>query len=214
MSPGRWAAPGGGGSAQQSRMVIRALTGADAAWYLAIRREMLADSPWAFASSPDDDRFRDAGVVEAFVAGERQAILGAFADESDPPSLRGDAGAAGPLLGVAGLLGNHRVKMRHRVTVWGMYVTPRARGRGIGEAVLGAAMRLAGAWAGVTSVGLSASGRSAGAIRLYERLGFRRWGVEPGAVVLDGESIDEVHLVAELRAQGPGGEQGWGRRPF
>jgi RimJ/RimL family protein N-acetyltransferase len=39
------------------------------------------------------------------------------------------------------------------------------------------------------------------AIALYERAGFRRWGVEPGAVRVDGVDYDLAHMVLDL-AQG------------
>jgi RimJ/RimL family protein N-acetyltransferase len=57
-------------------------------------------------------------------------------------------------------------------------------------------VEVARSWPGTTSIGLSASVRSPEAIRLYEAQGFRRWGVEPGALLLDGCAYDEVHMVA------------------
>ncbi|MCB9840896.1 MAG: GNAT family N-acetyltransferase [Phycisphaeraceae bacterium] len=166
-------------------MPIRLLTPDDAPAYLALRREMLVDSPLAFASSPGDDRFRDEGVVREFVSHARQAIVGAFADD-------------GGLVGSVGLRAGHRAKMGHRAHVWGVYVSPPARGRGLGEAMMRRAVAVAAGWGGVTSVALSVSARSHAAIAVYERVGFRAWGVEPGAVVLDGACVDEVHMVMML----------------
>ncbi|MEZ6235037.1 MAG: GNAT family protein [Phycisphaerales bacterium] len=168
-------------------MPIRLLTPDDAPAYFALRREMLVDSPFAFASSPEDDRFRDEAVVREFVSHARQAIVGAFADDAS-------------LVGSVGLRADHRAKMGHRAHVWGVYVSPRARGQGLGEAMMRRAVEVAAGWAGVTSVALSASARSHAAIAVYERVGFRAWGVEPGAVVLDAESVDEVHMVMMLDA--------------
>ena len=88
--------------------------------------------------------------------------------------------------------------MGHRAHVWGVYVSPPARGRGLGEAMMRRAVAVAAGWGGVTSVALSVSARSRAAIALYERVGFRAWGVEPGAVVLDGACVDEVHMVMML----------------
>ena len=48
-------------------MPIRLLTPADAHAYIAIRREMLVEAPWAFASSPEDDSALDpAAIAEAY----------------------------------------------------------------------------------------------------------------------------------------------------
>ncbi len=167
-------------------MTVRLLNAHDAEAYAALRREMLADSPWAFSSSVDDDRALQPGFVTSLSHESGHVIAGGFEREN--------------LVASAGVRRNTSRKMAHRAHLWGVYVTPGARGRGWGERVMRGAIDAAGRWAGVDSVCLSASVRSRSALRLYERLGFVRWGTEPGAVKLDGEAIDEVHLVLMLRA--------------
>lgn len=164
-------------------MEIRPLMPGDAEAYVRLRREMLLDSPWAFSSSTDDDHASDPAIVRQRLSQPGQAIIGAF---------------DGGLIGSAGIYRQRQGKMSHRAHVWGVYVTPTRRGHGVGERLLRMAMEVAASWPGVTSLSLSASVRSPGAIRLYERVGFRAWGVEPGAIVLDGGAIDEVHMVAWL----------------
>ena len=66
------------------------------------------------------------------------------------------------------------------------------------EQVLERTLEIARSWPGVTSVGLSVSARAEAARRVYERLGFKAWGVEPGALVLDGRAYDETHMVVLL----------------
>ncbi|MFM9995753.1 MAG: N-acetyltransferase family protein [Phycisphaerales bacterium] len=167
-------------------MAVRPLTPADAAAYVALRREMLDDAPWAFAASPGDDAALDAPGVAARLGdpGGRYAIIGGWVE--------------GRLGGAAGIIRSDHVKMAHRAHIWGVYVTPAARGSGLGARIMRGVFDHARSWAGVTSVGLSVSVRSLGAIRLYERMGFARWGLEPGALVLDGRAHDEVHMVASL----------------
>lgn len=163
-------------------MVIRSLTPEDAPAYVALRREMLADSPWAFAASPEEDRALDPAFVAMQVQEPGQAIIGAFDED-------------GALRAVAGIFRQRHPKMAHRAHVWGVYVTPAARRRDLGRQVVSLALEIARSWPGITSAGLSASARSTDACRLYEALGFRAWGREPGALVLDGEAIDEIHMV-------------------
>lgn len=167
-------------------MTIRSLTPADAAAYVALRREMLEDSPWAFAASPGDDVALDpAGVAARLGApGGGYAIIGGW--------------SGGRLAGAAGIIRSEHVKMAHRAHIWGVYVTPSARGSGLGAGIMRGVFDHARSWPGVTSVGLSVSVRSLEAIRLYERLGFTHWGLEPGALILDGRAHDEVHMVASL----------------
>ena len=171
-------------------MQIRLLTVEDVGAYVALRREMLADSPWAFASGPGDDLGLDAAVVAGRVSQPGQAIVGAW-DEN------------GALAGAAGLFLQRQAKMSHRAHVWGVYVTPRARGQGVGERLVRRVLEVACSWPGVTSAGLSVSVRSAEARRVYERAGFRAWGIEPGALIVDGTAFDEIHMVADLRGADP-----------
>lgn len=167
--------------------IVRRLVASDSPRYVALRREMLLDSPWAFAASPEDDRGLDPEALAADLAspGSGIAIVGSF-DER------------GNLTGSAGLTRSRHVKMAHRAHIWGVYVTPSARGRGTAEAILHAAFDVARSWPGVTSVGLSVSENSPAARRLYERLGFIAWGLEPDALHLDGRSFAEVHMYRPL----------------
>ena len=166
-------------------MVIRELAPADSAAYVELRREMLLDSPWAFSSSPEDDQGLKVEFIAERLAQPGQAIVGAFDD-------------AGRLVGSAGLRRHTSIKMAHRAHVGGVYVTPRERGSGLGQRILLRLFEVARSWPGVTSLGLSASVKSEGARRLYERLGFRSWGIEPDAIHAGGASYDEHHMVKSL----------------
>ena len=77
-------------------------------------------------------------------------------------------------------------------------MTPRFRGQGVGRRIMEQSIAKAKTWPGVTGAGLSVSARSPEARGLYERLGFRAWGVEPGALRLEGVAYDEVHMVADF----------------
>ncbi|MFG0304829.1 MAG: GNAT family N-acetyltransferase [Phycisphaerales bacterium JB040] len=162
-------------------MTPRRLGPEDAGAYLAIRREMLEDSPWAFLSSPDDDLANGVETLAVRLAEAENAILGVE---------RG-----GVLVSVAGVYRSPRAKSRHRANVWGVYTTPRLRGQGLGHRVVQSAVAVAWGWEGVDQVALSCSARAAAALAVYRDLGFVSWGVEPGAMKIDGEHLDEVHFV-------------------
>lgn len=155
----------------------------DAEAYSALRREMLLDSPWAFGASPEDDR-----PVEAVRRGLTEpcnSIL-AVIGEND--------GEAGRLLAAAGVRREEKRKRRHIAYIWGVYVTPSARGRGLGRLVVGAAIDTARGWEGVSAVQLAVSENAPAARRVYESLGFRRWGYEPDALRIDGRPFGEIHM--------------------
>jgi len=159
---------------------IRRLTPDDAEAYVALRVEMIAVEPFAFLGVPGDDHASDPAVVRERLKDAEQAVFGAF-----------DGGA---LVAVAGLYRHPRRKRRHRAEIWGVYTTPGARGRGLSRSLINECLSAARAWDGVAVVGLSACVRSASAIALYESMGFVRWGEEPDATRVDGESLAEVYL--------------------
>lgn len=165
-------------------MDIRLLTVADIPAYVVLRREMLEDSPWAFSSSPGDDLGLKPDILRERLAEPGHAIVGAFEDAR--------------LVASAGVYRERQAKVAHRVRIWGVYVAPAARGRGIGAAVMHRTLEIARSWPGVNSAGLSASSRSAEAVRLYKKLGFVEWGVEPAAMMVNGQGYDEIHMVATL----------------
>jgi RimJ/RimL family protein N-acetyltransferase len=188
--------------------MIRPLTPSDTPAYIALRREMLADSPWAFAGSEDDDEALKPEVTTARIRGPHQAIFGVFEDSGpNSPADLEHAGTQGPqslssptprLLGAAGLFISHHKKMAHRANIWGVYITPPARNRGLATQLLHATLDHARTWPGVNSAYLSVSENSPQAQRLYERLGFKPWGREPAALITGARAYDEIPMGAWL----------------
>jgi RimJ/RimL family protein N-acetyltransferase len=168
-------------------MLTRVLSAADIPAFSALRREALRDSPWAFAASEDSDVGVNPDLMAQRLAEPGQAIAGAFID--------------GRLVGIAGMVRNRHGKMAHRAAIWGVYVTRSARGRGVAEAVIRELLRIARYWPDLNSVCLQVSARATSAQRLYARLGFKQWGVEPAALMLDGVAYDEAHMVRFLDDQ-------------
>jgi GNAT superfamily N-acetyltransferase len=164
---------------------IRALRPDEAPLFVELRREALAEAPLAFAASPEDDRGLSAEFMrESLSDPDSAAVLGAF---------EGDR-----LVGIAGVGRLSKRKQRHRAIVWGMYVSPPARGRGLGLDLLQAAVNRARSWTGVLQVQLSVTDAAPEARRLYERAGFREWGVEPRSLGEEGQFVAERHLVLDL----------------
>lgn len=162
----------------------------DADAYAALRREMLLDSPWAYGSAPGDDPMCTPDGLRGYLTHPEKAIFAAW--ERDPAS------GAEKILAVAGVFRIERVKRRHVAYVWGVYVIPAARGRGLGRGVVVAAIEAARAWDGVACVSLSASENSKAAQALYKSLGFVPWGIEPDSVRIDGRSYGEVFMQRPL----------------
>lgn len=143
---------------------------------------MLMDSPWAFGSSPGQDRGSDPAGVRASLALPGYAIVAA------------EDAAGGRLVAAAGVRREDAAKRRHLATVWGVFVSPQWRGRGVARAVVGGVLEVARGWEGVEALQLSVSERGTAARRLYESLGFVAWGTEPDALRVDGEPYAETHM--------------------
>lgn len=165
-------------------MTVRRLEPADAEAFVVLRREALERHPLAFGASPNDDRGLDLDFVRAALASAEQAVFGQF---------DGDA-----LVAMVGVVRDGPAKRRHRAHVWGMYVAPQVRGRGIGAALLAAVEEQARGWPEIRQLCISVTDAADDARRLYERAGYRLWGREPEALRWEGRAADELHLVRVL----------------
>jgi RimJ/RimL family protein N-acetyltransferase len=151
----------------------------------ALRREALALDPLAFLATEEDDFALDRAFVERSISRpDGDAIFAAFVAETP--------------VGMVGVVRQTRRKIAHRAQVWGMFVRPAYRGRGLGAELLAAAVGHARSWSGVQQVQLSVTSSAPAARRLYERAGFRVWGREPRALAWNGTVVDEDHLVLTL----------------
>ncbi|SFC71110.1 Protein N-acetyltransferase, RimJ/RimL family [Polaromonas sp. OV174] len=171
-------------------MHIRRLTSLDASAFQALRLSALRDSPSAFGSSYDEEKDIPVTTVEArLVMKPDRGIFGAFEDDT--------------LVGMIGLGRESMKKLVHKAFVWGMYVGPEVRGKGIARALLQEAISVAGSVPSVQQINLSVNASNAAAIRLYQSAGFTVFGCEPGALLIDGELHDETHMYLRLKASTP-----------
>ncbi|RDI60935.1 GNAT family N-acetyltransferase [Microvirga subterranea] len=160
---------------------VRRLDPSDAEDYRAIRLKALLTAPEAFGSV---HAVESARPLEDFA--ERlasSAVFGAYRD--------------GRILGMAGFKQETGLRDGHKGFVWGFFVAPEARGQGVGAALMEALV--AHASDVVEQLTLAVVSSNAGAIALYERFGFRSYGVEPRALKGPDGYADEVLMVRFLR---------------
>jgi ribosomal protein S18 acetylase RimI-like enzyme len=163
---------------------VRPLGPADVEAAVALRREALTDAPLAFAASPEKDFGSDPASVRARLAdAPASLILGAF--------------EGGRLVGVASAFREPHRKRAHRTSLFGMYVTPSHRRRGVARRLLDAAIAHAEA-TGAAWLQLSVSSAAPGARRLYEQAGFEAWGHERDALRDAGVRASETHMALAL----------------
>ena len=163
--------------------IVRLLQPADAAALRALRLESLRAFPAAFSASTEEDEARSVDDFAAMLADpEERAVFGAFVD--------------GELVGMAGFARDPKAKMRHKALMWGVYLRPDRHGMGLGRGLVQAVIDHARGR--VLLLHASVAIDNEGARRTYFGLGFRSWGVEPRALMIDGHAGDEDHIVLEL----------------
>jgi ribosomal protein S18 acetylase RimI-like enzyme len=167
-------------------MKIRLFTESDAQSLWDLRMLALETDPWSFVDSPEELR---AITVQDFAARLRadtadNFIVGAF-----------EQGAA---IGMVGCYQEIPLKRRHKAWIWGVFVTPAARGRGIARKLLLAAIARAKTIPGLEITLLTVSVNQPAPRRLYESLGFRSIGVEPKGLKIGDQYLDEEHMVLEF----------------
>ncbi len=136
-------------------------------------------APEAFSSSLEDEASQDL----AFFARRLPNTFGCFVD--------------GVLVGTAGLFVAPGSKLRHKGLLVGVYLRPAHRGRGLARRMMESAIQAARD-AGLASLRLGVTVGNAPAENLYHALGFRRYGIEPDAIRVDGTGHDEALMVLDL----------------
>jgi RimJ/RimL family protein N-acetyltransferase len=154
---------------------IRRLTEVDTHAFRDIRLEGLRLYPSAFGADYEDERVQPDAWFRARVLDH--AVFGAFLDD-------------GTLAGVAGLMIPSGAKLKHKGTLWGMYVRPVARGTGLAAALMLQVVDYAKER--VEALTLHCSPDNAAAIRRYEAAGFSVYATEPRALKIDGIYFDSL----------------------
>lgn len=161
---------------------IRLLTSADAEAFQALRLRGLQEWPSAFASSFEEEVNTAIDIVASRLAPrDDAAVLGAFKDEQ--------------LVAIAGVARESMKKLAHKAYIWGVYVAPEVRSRGIGRRLMEAVLAHAADALRVQQVNLGVNAANHAALTMYQRVGFEQFGLERGFMLLDGVLQDEIHMV-------------------
>jgi GNAT superfamily N-acetyltransferase len=170
---------------------IRQLGQSDAARFQALRLYGLRESPEAFGSTYAEDEGLSLDVIAERLTPARtpvgRVVFGAFAGEE--------------LVAVSGCMQQAKAKARHKAVVWGMYVLPEKRGRGLGRRLLEQIILEAGTWQDVERLTLTVVERAGAARRLYGAMGFQAFGREPDGLRQDGVRDTVEYLALSLRRE-------------
>jgi ribosomal protein S18 acetylase RimI-like enzyme len=167
-------------------MNIRLLTIDDADVFWQLRLEALRNDPASFAASAEEHLETTVETVRGLLSKSDPAsnfVVGAFED--------------GQMIGTAGFFRRSNYKERHKGHIWGLYVRPESRGKGVGSALMKEIVRRARTLDSLEQVTLVASAKLP-AQRLYKALGFESYGIEPHSLKIGNEYVDDVLMVLWL----------------
>jgi RimJ/RimL family protein N-acetyltransferase len=160
---------------------IRPLVAADGPAFKSLRLRAIAETPTAVWTTHREEADRTVEEVEARIRhSATQIVFGGFIDAQ--------------LVGIAGLRRETLEQVAHKATLWGVFVSPEARGAGLARTLIA---RLA-SWAregGVRQIHLFVNAENAPAKQLYTTLGFQTYGLEPRALRVGDRYYDEQHML-------------------
>jgi|SRR5689334_758929 len=167
-------------------MDVRRVTERDVEALWKLRLEALESEPEAFAEAPEEHRriSMEAYAERIRASNGENFVIGAFIDSE--------------LVGMVGFYREQRLKRRHCGGIWGMFVAVSSRGRGVGAALLQAALAEARKISGLRRVHLDVSITQSAARKLYASAGFKSYGIESEALQVDETYLDQEHMILRL----------------
>jgi GNAT superfamily N-acetyltransferase len=166
------------------QITLRNLDGKQLDAYRRLRLEAVRAVPTAYSSGYETEASAKARKYRDGLSGSAENyVLGAWSGEE--------------LVGIVGFVREVEPRRMHVGLVWGMYVKPQYRGRGVGRQLLRTIAERARALE-VHHLLVTVVSDNEGAAGFYRALGFTPWGTEPAALRIDDAFYDEIHMLLQL----------------
>jgi ribosomal protein S18 acetylase RimI-like enzyme len=167
-------------------MVTRVLTAQDVEAYRELRLQALILEPTAFASSAEDFEKETLESIAARLQAEPfvKFTLGAFNGKH--------------LIGIATFVAETRAKVEHKGDLFGMYVTPSERGKGVAKTLLLNLLERVRTYPKIKQINLGVMTTQQAAKKLYTSVGFETRGLERNALKLGDGYVDAEDMVLFL----------------
>lgn len=170
-------------------MKIRELTPEDADQFRQLRRAAVKSNEGGFASAMDEWISKSLTEISEILEDEftspNEFILGAFNE--------------GQLIGMIGFFRPDRPKLERNGHIWGTFLLPEYRGKGIAGRLLDELIKRARNMQGLEQIQLTTLNRSKSSVSLYRSRGFRIFATEKSAVKMGDQRYDELYMLLSLR---------------
>lgn len=166
-------------------MTVKPLIKANAEAYQKCRLDALRIEPEAFGA---DYNIRKEKPLSHF---EQRAnykpnnfIIGAFIEDE--------------LIGTVGFYAETIPKLQHRGNIWGVFVYPEHRQKGVAKAMFQATLKAVMQLPEIKQIHLGVADNNTNALRLYESFDFKTYATEPRTLFVNGQYINEHMMVLIL----------------
>ena len=148
-------------------IIIRKLQPDESAIYREVRLSCLKNVPEYFGSTYEEEVLNPKFMFETFIenGSPDHVMFGAFEEER--------------LIGITGFNRMARQRALHRGELVQVFVDSNYRGQNIGEKLIRRVLEYAFTLEGIEQVQLSVIAGNPSAIKLYEKVGFKTFGVQP-----------------------------------
>ena len=164
----------------RTEIQIRQLTPADAESFRELRLEGLRLNPEAFGSTYEFEKDQPLTRYTGWLT--NSTVLGAYQDSQ--------------LIGTASFTVSSGLKDSHKGLLRAMYVRPTHRRTGAGRQLVQAILQTARQKVEIILLAVVSTNQPA--IRLYQSLGFRQYGLEKNALKHNGKYSDEILMSLDL----------------
>ena len=166
-----------------STITMRDLSPDDAEEFFQLRLKGLKEEPDAFTSSYEESSAEPISAVASRLESNQDSfVIGVFDDKK--------------LIGVTGFYRyKEGLKVAHKGVLWGVYLMPEYRGKGIAKKLMLAVIEKASKLPGIELIHLGVNPANPPVVKLYSSVGFEKWGFEAHALKIGDRYVDEDQMV-------------------